>query len=303
VAYAFVARKIQQHETARLVLAGIKVLYASFAFYSLYKFGSDLMRHIIPVPFLWLVVVRTDGGALDRQQFPRVLLCLLAALQTLQAYPVYGSQRVWAVFLLVPLAAICFADGLKTILETAKRHLQWAGRNQAQWLRAGIAGLLLVFAFAWYDGKANIAGREKAYWRKTSLALPGASRLRLLRRQVNEIHTLVENITAYCDGFVGLPGFVSLYYWTQIPPPAMTYAWWIIVPEDVYQRAVVEKMRTYTKPCVVYNPDEANSWLRGQALDTKQPLVQYIQQHYVPGPQVGAYTLLLGSERSVRPRH
>ena len=104
--YAFVARRIRDRETPRLVLACVKLAYGCMAFYGLFRFGPLLAQQTIPIPFLWLVLVRTDDEAADgRRQFPRLLLCLLAAFQLLQAYPVFGSQATWSVFLIAPLVA------------------------------------------------------------------------------------------------------------------------------------------------------------------------------------------------------
>jgi hypothetical protein len=296
--YAFAARRMQQDESPRLVFAGIKVLYGCFAFYAAYRFSPDLLKQSFLVPFLWLVVARMDAEGPYRGQFPRVLLCLLAAFQILHGYPVFGSQRGWSVLLVAPLAAVCVADGLSTILETARRYLQWnAERQLLQWIRASLACLLLVYAGSVYYRKANIVGREAAYWRQTPLALPGASKMRLGGPSVAQIRWLIENVHANCDGFLGMPGFGSLYFWTQMAPPAVINGAWILNLEDAYQRDVVEKMQTYERPCVVYNPGRVKAWLGGRQLDTGQPLVQYIQENYEPGPRFGDYTLLLGGER------
>jgi hypothetical protein len=112
---------------------------------------------------------------------------------------------------------------------------------------------------------------------------------------------LTENVRANCDGFVGMPGFGSLYFWTQIAPPAAINGAWILNLEDTYQRAIIEKMQTYERPCVVYNPTRVKAWLHGRPLDEEQPLVRYIRQNYKPGPRSGAYTLLLTGERSRTP--
>jgi hypothetical protein len=162
--------------------------------------------------------------------------------------------------------------------------------------------LLLVFAFAWYYAKADIPGREAAYWRRTPLALPGASKLRFARSDIAQIRWLAENVSAHCDGFVGMPGFGSLYFWTQIPPPGVINGAWILNLEDAYQRAIIEKMQTYARPCVVYSLDGVNIWLKGRPLNRKQPLVRYIEDHYKSGPHFGVYTLRLDKKRSGTPR-
>jgi hypothetical protein len=297
--YALYAPQIRQHDGWRLVVASIKLVYGCFAFYSLFQSGPQLLLQSIPLPFLWFVVVRTDAETSDLRLFPRVLLCLLAAYQILQAYPLYATQSTWTVYLVAPLAAICVADGWYTILKTAERHWQWdAGRCLRHRLLPSLSALLLIFAGAVYYRKADVAGLEAAYRRNAPLALPGASKLRFFPPRVVELHSLIDHIKTSCDGFVGMPGVGSLYFWTQIAPPAAINGAWILNLEEPYQRSIVEKMRTYERPCVVYNPKYLRSYLRNRPLDQRQPLVEYIQQNFMAGPQIGGYTLLLGGERA-----
>jgi hypothetical protein len=167
-----------------------------------------------------------------------------------------------------------------------------ADQRLPEWLLATLAALLLVLVGTLYYRKADVAKQEAAYWRQTPLALPGSSRIRIGAAGVAQLRQLTENVVARCDGFVGMPGFASLYFWTRIPPPAAINGAWILNLEQPYQRTIIEKMQTYKRPCVVYNPTRVKAWLHGRPLNEEQPLVRYIRQNFKSGPRSGAYTLL-----------
>lgn len=302
--YVLVAPRIRRHQPILLALACAKLAYAGLAFYGVYTFGPGALGLAIPIPFLWLLLIRTDTGAAesDGGHFPRVVLSLVAAFQTLQAYPVHGSQATWAVFLVIPLSAVCAGDALRTIRTLIEQRLR---RNPGapvlpMRLSTLLSLLLLGCVGAGYYSKANLAGRESAYWLQTPLSLPGASRLRFAQDEVAQLQWLAKNVNENCDGFVGMPGFGSLYFWTRTDPPASMNSAWILNLEDAYQSAIVEKMRTYERPCIVENPSMVGFWTGGRPLTPGQPLVRYVYQEFRPGPHFGRYTLLLSNDASRR---
>ncbi len=300
--YTLAAPKIRGREFPVVALSVVKLAYAGFAFYSLNRHPAALLLHTIPIPFLWLVLVEPNAKNRKsaRELFPRVFLCLLAAFQTLQAYPVHGSQSLWAAFLVVPVAAICVGDALRSLWDVAKHRLRRTGGWRIPaWLQPTFTLLLLCSVGATYYAKANLAGLEVAYAQRVPLDLPGASRIRLLPFEVDQIHWPVENLKSYCDGFIGLPGFASLYFWTEIPPPGTINNAWILNLDDDRQRAIIETMRTYDRPCVLHNPRFVSLWTRGRSLDSKQPLVQYIQTQYKPLQKHGPYSLLVRKDRPI----
>ena len=96
-----------------------------------------------------------------------------------------------------------------------------------------------------------------------------------------------------CDGFVGLPGFPSLYFWTQILPPAVIAGAWPVNLEEDRQRAIVETMQTYERPCALYNRGRTMFWTQGRPVDSEQPLVKYIETSLKRVKVFGADILLV----------
>jgi hypothetical protein len=303
VCYAFSIGQFRGREIPSLVLSVVKLGYGCFALYGAYHYPENLLLQTIPVPFLWLVVVETYADAKPSlsAQFPRVFLCFLAAFQTLQAYPVHGSQAQWSVFLVVPAAAVCLGDGIRSLFDCANRRIQWNfGERQSAWFQPTFALLLVCSIGITYYGKANLADLKVTYSQRTPLNGPGASRIRLLPFEADLIRWLVESLKSHCDGFVAMPGFSSLYFWTQIRSPAasMNSAWMLFLEEDT-QRSIIETMQAYERPCVLHNPSGLKFWTMGQPVDSSKPLVRYIQTQYKPLRQHGGYTLLVRSDRPV----
>ena len=299
--YALTPAKRLRHEIPAIALSISKLAYGCWAFYAVHYYAFPRLAFTIPLPFIWLVLARSETGEKPTlpAQFPRVFLCLLAAFQALQAYPVAGSQALWAFILVVPIAAICVGDAIRTLVEVGERRLQRYPRLRARpWCQPALTLLVLCCVLAGYYRDTNLAGLKSAYARQTPLALPGAGRLRLPRSQATGIRWAVANLKSHCDGFVGMPGVASMYFWTRIPPPGVMNNAWILNLDDNAQRAIVDRMRTYEKPCVLYDPSAVKFWTRGRPLDPSMPLVRYIQTEYKPVRSNGRYTLLRKADRS-----
>src|SRR5204863_1731106 len=72
------------------------------------------------LPWVWLVVVPRGNETKfsQRESFPRVLLCLATAWQSLQAYPIAGTQLTLATLLLVLAFGVCLSDALTVLSHT-----------------------------------------------------------------------------------------------------------------------------------------------------------------------------------------
>jgi hypothetical protein len=301
VCYALAPGKRKQHGIPQIALSVVKLAYGCCVFYTAHYYRSSLLLGAIPLPFIWLVLARpeTDEKPTLHARFPRVFLCLLAAFQTLQAYPVFGSQTRWAAILVVPVAVICVGDALRTLSDAGMRRLQrYPSLRERSWRQPMLAGLVLCCVFLGYYMSTKLTEVKAVYAEQTPLDLPGAGRLRLPPSQVREIRWAVENLKSDCDGFVGLPGFASLYFWTRIPPPAIINNAWIVNLDDNAQRAVVDTMQRYQRPCVLYDASAVKYWARGRPLDAMKPLVRYILTEYKPAKSYGPYTLLWKADRS-----
>src|SRR5262249_1570750 len=113
---------------------GLKAIFAAFVILTALQAvreAPDLSTILgrlmtIGLGFVWLVAIpeQDDSGSAP-QQFGRLLLAALAVLQSLVAYPVAGTQRASATFLLIGAAVVCLADvvkGLSGLLSVQHRN-------------------------------------------------------------------------------------------------------------------------------------------------------------------------------------
>jgi len=72
------------------------------------------------LPWVWLVLVPSNAPTSQSQNqnvpFQRVFLCLAASWQSLQAYPIAGTQVTTATFLLILTYALCLRDAWQVLV-------------------------------------------------------------------------------------------------------------------------------------------------------------------------------------------
>ena len=233
---------------------------------------------VLPVALAW--VVAAPMGGLDgfaKLDFARALLAALAILQSLQAFPVPGSQVAWAALTLVPVGAVCIADGLSQ-LGLMRARLQ---------LVASLVFLTLVVSWlppAWRQSRS-------AYESSVALALPGASLVHVPPDQAALLRQVTQSIRDNCDTFISIPGLDSFYIFGQLQPPNPLPTRWIWLSGDTeHQQALVEASKRIDRLCVVENDDLITAWSRGR--ETNGPLVTYIQANFVPVYSFEHYSIL-----------
>jgi hypothetical protein len=73
-----------------------------------------------------------------------------------------------------------------------------------------------------------------------------------------------------------MPGFYSLYFWTQKSSPTKLNATaWMSLLNDSQQHSIVEKIRPVPRLCAVYHPQQTLNGSRNRDL-AKLPLASYI---------------------------
>jgi len=169
----------------------------------------------------WVAAVPPAGAPeAAGKRFLRVLLPALAVAETLQVYPVAGSQVVIAALMYVPVGALCIADGL-----TALRAWSAAG-GAVSLQRYGIVAAVAVAALTVKFGMdvARTAARTAvSYDEQQALPFPGAGKMRLPAEQASEYEAMVDLLhEKRCSGFIAYPNVNSLYLWSGIKPPVQT---------------------------------------------------------------------------------
>lgn len=242
----------------------------------------------LPMVLAWVAALPPAGSVEPPyRRFARVFLPLLAVCQTLQAYPVAGSQVRIASVTFVAVGAICLADGVGQLRAWSVASGWELPRFQA----IAAAGALAIAAILGYHVILSpIASGIVTYRDTPKLPLPGAETLHVAQPQNEEYVQLVELMREHrCTAFIGFPNIDSLYLWSGIEPPKPNPpgAWPIVLPLDQQQR-VVDEMRASPRPCAMRNEGLAEAaWLHGTPPDETDPLVNYIFNDFKTVAKVG----------------
>ncbi len=235
------------------------------------------------------------------KRFLRVMLPALAIAETLQVYPVAGSQMGIAAVTFVPVGALCLADALTSLRA-------WSAAQGGQALRRfGIVATVLTIAlaaqFALNGLLRSAANNAVVYHDQTALPFDGATALRLPPADVETYTALVDLLHRYrCTSFAGYPNINSLYLWSGIdaPPPQAPGAW-IKAVDGEQQQMAVDAMRASPRPCAIRSEARAALWLRGEP-PPDLPLVNYLLNDFKPVAEVGEFEFALPKSRQSRAR-
>lgn len=244
----------------------------------------------LPMALAWVGALAPSGVAeVPFRRFARVFLPLLAVAQTLQAYPVAGSQVRIASVAFVAVGAVCMSDGIGQLRAWSAAAGWKAPRFEAASL-AATAALAAVLGF--HSIVSSAAGGLVAYGERPALPYPGADLLHLAPPQGEEYVQLVDLLHEHgCTTFIGFPNVDSLYLFAEIEPPKPNApgAWPILLPRD-QQRRVVEQMRASPRPCAIRNDALADTaWLHGTPPDESEPLIHYIFDDFRTVDTVGEF--------------
>jgi hypothetical protein len=232
--------------------------------------------------FAWVALVALpDSGRAPA--FPCLLLPLLAVLQALHGYPVAGSQTLLSAVLLIPVGAICVANGVRGL---ASVMVDGADRRAL----AG-CGALAAVVLLWFVANAGL--REPLRFFPTTydsgapLALPGSHAIHLSEEEAKVYRDVSTAIDRNCPALVMQPGMNSFYLWTEQEPPSYTATGWETLFDDSRQRRVITDTRGIAGLCLLRNRRIASLW--GEA---EGPLVRYLEHRFAPVANFGEYELL-----------
>jgi hypothetical protein len=195
---------------------------------------------------LWLVLV--DVPPLPRPAYSnRLLLTLLAALFSLELFPMAGEQVDWAALLPMVAAAVLLQDGVNCLAR------EWPKGSLTKFsyfaTRSAVALLpLLMFIFI---GRATL-NSWRSWEASPSVNLPGAAWLRLVPGEQTRLTTAVRFIKDNCDSVLTFPGLYSLSIWSGVPPieEKRISGWPFMFPAEIGERQL-RRARQQTGACMV----------------------------------------------------
>jgi hypothetical protein len=256
----------------------------------------------LPLALAWVAAL-PPAGAVEApyKRFVRVLLPALAVAETLQVYPVAGSQMSIAAVTFVPVGALCIADALTSLRAWSAA----AGGRTVERLgivtgvvAVGVAGLFALEAIA-----RPAATGAVAYHDQKALPFAGAGQLRLAPEETDTYARLVGLLHRYhCTDFIGYPNIDSFYIWSGIdaPPPQAPGAWVKALDSERQQR-IVDELRASPRPCAIRSQGRAELWLRGEP-PPNRPLARYVLNEFQPVAQVGEFEFALPAKGGSRQR-
>ena len=228
---------------------------------------------LLGLPLAWIATLGPRGRPAS---YHRVLLPALAVMESLQAYPVAGTQLSVAALLMIPVGAIVLHDGI-------------SGLRTASAARFAPAALLLATVALALQG--FLAASQFAAG--TPSGLPGAEAVRMPAPQAAQLRQLVVAIDQECSSFITFPGMNSFYVWTgQTPPTDLRYGVWWLTPDATDQQATVSQLSVRSRLCVVKNQSIIDFWAQGRPVP-RQPVVDFIEQNFADGGTYGDYQLLV----------
>lgn len=237
--------------------------------------------------FAWVALMRPDADRRAGVSFPLPLLPLLAVPQALHAFPVAGSQTLYATFLLVPVGAICIANGARGLLAALPEGAERQALVGVGVCVVAVAGYLVVNSTLREPWEPTRGG----YDANVSLQLPGSETIHLPEEEAERYEEISAAIDRNCASLIMLPGMNSFYLWTEIEPPTgYTATGWPTLFDDEHQRQVITDIDPIENLCLLRNLPYAAGW--GNGTIPEGPLVQYLEHGFEPIARWDDYELL-----------
>lgn len=243
----------------------------------------------------WVAVIRPPGSGRERLPFVAALLPSLAVLQALHTFPMAGSQMWWSTFLLVPVGALCIANGLRWLAFGYARSRHGPQPEPVPLLLRGLAPTLVLAVLSSNIGialKHDYDNARHAYQDSTALRLPGAMKIHVASEYASTLRDVTAAIKWQCQYFVSLPGMSSFYLWTgrKLPenyPPASAP----ILLGLEQQNEMVKGMQAVPDLCLLRYPPGTKFWSQLTGLPPS-PVMQYLESEFTPIGEFGKYQLL-----------
>jgi hypothetical protein len=283
----FVAPRREDARVAAL-LNVLKALYAILGAVCLVGEAKAQLAYLLP--WVWLVALpnsKSQGSA--GANFARMFLCLVAAWQSLQVYPIAGTQMTLATFLLVLSYGICLSDALCAAAQIPRVQRQRAvlppGTSA---LTQTVAALALTFLFAEAWCKLPDVHRQHAKLRP--LELPGAAHVRMDDETVTMYRGLAQYLATESGTFVTYPGVNSLYFWADKRPPTQlnSTGWGQLT--HTQQRQILGTLAKAERPRLVVVEAMMQGW-DSPAYDAIRPLVRFVAEGCRPVRRMGRFMI------------
>jgi len=245
----------------------IKLLYGLAG--AAFLLGNSKAQFGYLLPWVWLVLV-PSASTEPADSLPRLFLSLAAVWQSLQIYPIAGTQVTTATLLLVPSYALCIWDAALALgayfqtlpaCRSRREGAQIEIRNKVSLLTSAptilfVTGLALLFAILTH----RLAQVRREYASLPALDLPGSRLVHMDSEIVEMYRALAKYLGTECDTFVTYPGINSLYFWSgKRPPTHLNSTGWGQLSYQQQER-ILASLRDSPRPMLVVVAAEAQRW-------------------------------------------
>lgn len=245
--------------------------------------GKPHAQVMYVLPWVWLVALPRNVAAqpLLIATFPRVFLAVAAAWQSLQGYPVAGTQLAVGSLLLVVAAAICLTDAFRALRmpdRISTRVILWRG--------AATVTLVCLFAFAW----CKLPATWQQYASLPRLDLPGARLVRTDAAMVDRYRALAQYLESNCDTFITCPGVNDFYFWTGKRPPTHLNPTTLSILTAQQQEQIVAALRRAERPLIVILASIVDD-TRRRGHDSIRVVLEALRDDYVAVHEVSYFRI------------
>jgi hypothetical protein len=281
---AFMVTSPSRSHRWRLAIAVAKGLYGWIGAVEFAIYHTEALGYLLP--WSWLVILSPKPGdpSAAPQRFARIFVCLAAVWQGLQAYPIAGTQRSIATFLLILIYAVCLYDAFRTLVQEpwVIQHVGTLDPRTPRVIEILVLAILLCLAMEW----CNPSAAWSRYYSLPLLGLRGSDHLRVRLARNGSYPELTEYMEAHSDAFITLPGLNSLYFWTGRSPPAYYINGGVVSMNDEQQARLVAILQKASHPMIVLT-DAAVAYAYPDG-----PLPRVIREQYHEIKSIGDFRIL-----------
>ena len=294
---AMAAKSWLRSEPGRRWLIGLKGVFGVLG--GLWLAGDANAEIVWLLPWVWLVVMEPapQVDEVGRRSLWRTFLCLGAVWQSLQAYPIAGTQMTIATLLLVVACVICLADAAQALVaqEWLTRRLDSFSPRRVALMQA-FSALFLLTVFI--NGWCKLPEVRREYDRLIPLGLPGSRLVRMDAETVGMYRALSEYLDRHCDAFVTYPGINSLYLWTgKLPPTHINSTGWGQL-SHAQQNTILGSLKKSSRPLLVVVEAAVRSW-GSPGPEAIKPLIRFVREDCRPVVRLGRFVIF--EPRKTRP--
>lgn len=221
---------------------------------------------------------------------PRMWLALLLTLQSLQAFPIAGSQLNWGTFLWPPLMVLGVLDALDF----------WGTLTRPAWnriIKTALAVIACALVVIQVRQLAHIAEFRKVD--SVPITLPGAENILLPAPVASALHIAAVNARMTAGSLFSLPGAFSFNHWSGRPTPTLrNVTHWFSLLDDAAQREIIDAMSADPRAAFILQRPLI-SYLAKNDFPVRGPLVSYLHGNYHEVFMVEGFSLWVQRGREV----